>query len=339
MKTSYLVSLALLLSMGAKELLAQTDSLILKNGNVIVGEIKSLNNGVLTIETGYSKKDFTIEWSGVKEIFSKSLFLITLTDGRRFNGTVNTTGEDKKLTIVENGKETATSVDEVVFLKGLKADFWSRMSAHVDLGISFSKANNLQQIIMNSALSYLANKWQGDVYYDMTKSSQDSISTTKRIDGGLGAKYFLQHDWFLSASLSFLSNTEQALDLRTTGKLGGGKFLKHTNKTYWNVAGGLSFNNESFTNETESRSSLEAFIGSELNLFDIGDLNLLTSVWVYPSLTESGRWRTDFQFDAKYDLPRDFYIKANLTLNYDSKPAKVGAETDYVLGFTFGWEL
>ena len=33
---------------------AQKDSLVLKNGNIIVGEIKSLDKGVLTIETDYS---------------------------------------------------------------------------------------------------------------------------------------------------------------------------------------------------------------------------------------------------------------------------------------------
>ena len=48
---------------------AQHDSLILKTGDVIVGEIKSLDKGVVTIETDYSKSDFTIEWSGIKEIY------------------------------------------------------------------------------------------------------------------------------------------------------------------------------------------------------------------------------------------------------------------------------
>src|SRR5436190_23974960 len=65
---------------------AQHDSLILKNGNVIVGELKSLDKGVVTIETDYSKSDFTIEWSGIKEVYSRSRFLITLKDGSRING-------------------------------------------------------------------------------------------------------------------------------------------------------------------------------------------------------------------------------------------------------------
>ena len=83
---------------------------------------------------------------------------------------------------------------------------------------------------------------------------------------------------------------------------------------------------------------MEAYAGTELNIFDIGDLNLLSSLYVYPSLTESGRWRSDFKFDTKYDLPKDFYIKIGLTWNYDNRPAVEGKETDYVMAFSVGWE-
>jgi hypothetical protein len=83
-----------------QELAAQTDSLILKNGNTIVGEIKVMDKGVLTIETGYSKSDFTIEWSGIKEIYSNTIFLITLTDGRRIDGSVKSTADGQKVNIL-----------------------------------------------------------------------------------------------------------------------------------------------------------------------------------------------------------------------------------------------
>src|SRR6186713_3122852 len=273
---------------------AQKDSLVLKNGDVIVGEIKSMDKGVLTIETDYSKKDFTVEWDGIKEIFSKSHFLVTLKNGQRINGTVESAEAGKKIIINgDDGSKTETTLEEMVYLKGLKSDFWSRAYASIDLGLSFTKANNLRQYNVRSKLGYLADKWQADIFYDDTRSSQDSVAETKRTEGGLAAKYFLQKDWYLASSLNFLSNTEQAIKLRTTGKVGGGRYLVHTNKQYWGLGAGLSFNNESFTNNTESRSSLEGYFGSELNLFDIGDLSLLNSIFVYPSLTESGRWRTD----------------------------------------------
>ena len=39
-----------------------------------------------------TKNDFSIEWSGVREIYSTTRFLITLKDGRRINGNFKSTG-------------------------------------------------------------------------------------------------------------------------------------------------------------------------------------------------------------------------------------------------------
>ncbi|GAO44009.1 hypothetical protein FPE01S_03_00480 [Flavihumibacter petaseus NBRC 106054] len=321
-------------------LLAQKDSVIFKNGNTIVGEMKSLNNGVLTMETSFSKNDFTIKWSEIRSVFSDTRFLITLADGRRINGNLKSRPDSGRVVTADPGRtDIEVALEDIVFIKGLKSDFWSRAKASIDVGMSLTKANNLRQFSVRSAVGYLADRWQLDANFNTLFSKQDSVEDTKRTDAAINYKYFLQHDWYLGASLSFLSNTEQALRLRTTGKIGGGKLLKHTNKSYWGVGGGLSVNNESFTNETPARNSLEAYAGTELNLFDIGDLSLLSSWYVYPSLTESGRWRSDFSFDAKYEFWKDFYFRAGTTVNYDNQPAVAGKETDFVFQFTVGWSL
>lgn len=319
---------------------AQHDSLVLKNGNVIIGEIKSLDKGVLTIETDYSKDDFKVEWSGIKEIYSESRFLITLTKGERLNGSFKSEPGGTKITITSiDGQQSETSLGEIVFLKGLKSDFWSRASASIDLGLSLTKANNLRQYTVRSNVGYLADKWELTFFYNDLRSKQDSVAETRRTEYGPSFKYFLQRDWFINTRLNFLSNTEQAIKLRTTGKLGAGKYLVHNNKAYFGVGGGLSFNNETFTNQTASRNSLEGYVGLEANLFDLDNLSLLSNLFVYPSFTESGRWRTDFTLDTKYDLPLDFYFKIGGTLNYDNRPAIVGNEVDFVVSFSFGWEL
>ncbi|MEP0712872.1 MAG: hypothetical protein ABJC55_13215, partial [Algoriphagus sp.] len=79
--------------------------------------------------------------------------------------------------------------------------------------------------------------------------------------------------------------------------------------------------------------------GTELNLYDIGDLNLLTSVMAYPSITESKRFRTDFKLDLKYDFLSDFYVKVGTTMNFDNQPVADAAKLDYVIQTTVGWEL
>ena len=319
---------------------AQQDSLIFKNGNIIVGEIKSLKNGVLTIETDYSDKDFVIEWYGVREIFSKTRFLLTLKDGTRLTGHIYTDSASKKLKIVEDDdSQMLTTLEDLVFLKGLKTNFWSRTKANIDLGINVIKANNLRQFNLGSKAGYSADKWTTDFFWNINNSSQDSVDATKRSESGLNFVYYLQHGMFFSSSLNFLSNTEQALKLRTTGKAGLGKFFIQTNRAYWGAGCGLSFNNESFDNETEARNSLEFYVASEAKLFDIGDLNFYGNWAVYRGITKSGRWRSDLKIDAKYDLPWDFYVKCNYTVNYDNKPAIAGNDFDYIFGFSFGWEL
>ncbi len=297
-----------------------------------------MDRGVLTMETDYSDSDFKIEWKKIKEIYTDSYFLITLSDGRRYNGTL-TMADSSTISIIGEHGTVATSRKDIVYLNSVDSGFWSRLYAGIDLGYSVTKANNLQQLSLRSNIGYLAEKWSADASYNNIFSSQEGIEDVHRIDAGLTYRYYLPKDWFLIGQLSWLSNTEQSIQLRTVSKIGLGKYLIHTNSTYWGVQGGGSFNNEEFSDESLSRQSAEGFFGTELNMYDIGDLNLLTKVVVYPSITESGRWRTDFNFDTKYDLPLDFYIRLGFTLNYDNQPVEGAPNTDYVFQTTFGWEL
>lgn len=319
--------------------IAQTDSIIMSNKDVMVGEIKSLDKGVLFVKTDYSENDFNVKWSEIKEVYSSTRFLITLRDGRRINGNLTTKADGSIVLLDEDGISIETVMDDIVHLIGLKSEFWSRVNANVDLGFSFTKANHLKQGTMSVGAGYLGDTWSTDLFFNLFRSIQDSIEATIRNEAGINYKYYLQHDWYLMLDGNYLSNTEQALAARYTGKAGAGKFLVHSNQSYWGVGGGLSINIEDFTNATNSRSSAEAYLGSELNMFDTGDLSLLSNIYVYPSLTESGRVRSDFKVDTKYEFANDFYIKFNLTLNYDNRPAVAGNETDYVYGISLGWEL
>jgi small nuclear ribonucleoprotein (snRNP)-like protein len=339
----------------------QTDTLVLSNNNVIVGEIKSMDKGVLIIETDYSDSDFKVSWSGVKKILSKTKFLITLSTGKRYNGSINSVDsihviidtydpqellnislrkkkEDKNLEKPLGGK-VQVDLQQVVYLNALDEGFWSRLSANIDLGWSVTKANNLKQFSVRSGLGYLADRWKLGSSFNSLRSNQDGLEPVKRTDADITFNFFLPKDWFLLYNITFLSNTEQLIRLRTGNKFGVGKYVIHTNKTYFGFQSGVNFNNETYFDDSPNRSSGEAFIGSELNLYDIGDLNLLTQVVAYPSFTEKGRFRTDFKFDLKYDFPKDIYIKLGTTLNYDNQPIEGATTLDYIFQTTVGWSL
>lgn len=121
-------------------------------------------------------------------------------------------------------------------------------------------------------------------------------------------------------------------------QIGIGRFLLSTNKSYWGIKLGANNNNEKFSNELEARNSWEGYIGTTLNLYDIGDLELRVEYIGYSGLEDFSRYRSDINLDAKYDLPLDFFIRTGFTLNYDSQPAFEGAQTSYIIRTGIGWE-
>lgn len=322
-------------------LFSQKDSIVLNNGNKIVGEIKSLDQSVLTMKTSYSDSDFKLKWYRVKEIYSNNLFIIALSNGNRVNATINTDSINKKKVLINTGGYVLeTEIDNVILLDAIGKNFFSRISAEFDMGITLTKANNSKQFTANASLGYVANKWSINSTFNSVLSSQDEVEDIKRIEGNLSFQRFLPKDWYLATSANFLSNNEQKLQLRSTGRIGGGYYFKHNNSLQFGAGAGLAYNNESFTDPSlPSKNSLEIYFGTEFNKYDIGDLSLLTSIFAYPSITEKGRFRTDFKFDMKYDLPWDFYIKTGITYNYDNQPAEGATKGDYVFQTSFGWEL
>jgi len=312
------------------------DSLIFKNNDYVTGEIKGMDKGVLTIETAYSKVDFTIEWSEVKQIYTETNFMVTQVDGDRFSGTLKS--EDGGQVSIINGGSTSThNLIDIVLLKSVSDKFWDKVNAAISLGFSLTRAQSLKQFTSRSSVGYVSERWSLGFIYNTLRSTQDDVENVQRNDGGVTFNYFLPNDWFIPASISFLSNTEQKLDLRLLEKLGIGKYVIHTNRAYWGFSLGANYNAETFTDETPDRKSWEAFVGTQLNIFDIEDLTLLTTLVAYPSLTESGRIRSDLGFDMKYEFPYDFFIQLGLTVNYDNRPVNDAPDTDYVFQTTFGW--
>lgn len=318
---------------------AQKDSIVFKNGKHLIGEIGGMNKGILKIDVEYGDSDFAIEWGAINGIYTESEFLISLNDRSRYNGILN--GELDSVRIITPEADTVVvKLNEVVYLEDYDTKFKDRFNASIDLGLSLTKANNLKQFNSRSSLGYAAQNWnlRGTVN-SVISEQDDQAERTRRTDASITFRYILQKGWFLFPEVLILSSTELNLDLRTITKAGIGNYIFRTNKAFWNLTAGVSRTVEDFSNDQEDRNSWEAVFGTDLDLFDIGNLNLSLGIDAYPSLTESGRFRSDITFDLKYDLPLDFYIRLGTTFNYDNRPAEGGSDSDYVVQSGLGWEF
>jgi len=332
----YLIFIVLLISAA---LSAQNDTIQLKNNDILVGEVKSLEKGILILKTSYSDKDFRIEFNELKGLIIQQKCLILLTDGRRRFGNIKTNKEGFVIITLEDNTVEIFNVNEVIALKEVDDKFWSRITGSVDLGFNFTKANNTSQFSVNGTLNYIDRRWILEGNISLQSSQQDEAAKTKRNDADVELIRILPRRWYLLGGVSFLSNTEQALDGRVNPSLGLGKFLISSNKLYLGSSLGLTYNIENYVDATLDKTSTEAVLATSFNMFDFEDLNLTTSLDLFASLSEKSRYRADYDITLKYDLPLDFYIKVGFTLNYDNQPAIEGNDFDYVFNSGFGWKL
>lgn len=338
MKTYLQLSAIVLLGiLNATSAAAQQDSVLLKNDKYLIGEIKSMDKAVLVMKTAYSKENFRIKFPDVEGLFSETFFLISTKTGNRLYGKISSP-EKGLISVRQNGEpDLIFPKEDIVHIKPIEESFLSRLNGGIDLGYTLTRAGNQRQFTVRSRIGYLTRRWQFDASLNMLSAVRDDIQDINRGDANLTSIYSVRNEWLLLARADYLYNTQQLIDLRNNMKLGLGRYLQRTNRMTWTVLGGLSYNIENFSGDIEGRNSREAWFGSELNLFDFGDLSLLTNIFVYPSLSESDRIRVDYRIDVAYDLPLDFYIKTGFTLNYDNRPAGNSSESDYILQTTFGW--
>ena len=315
------------------------DTLVTTDHTTLIGEIKSMDRGVLVIETDFSDDDFKVTWLKVEKMVSSRSFRVIIKGEKRYYGPVQFS--DGKLTI-QDEKVGAVSVvpSDIVYIKQVdKGSVLDLINLSLDVGYSFTNANNLEQINGSFMADYTTNVWGVNTYATTVRSRQTNVEAVMRNTGGLGFKVFLKRGLFASTGVDLYSNTEQSMDLRSNYNLSIGNYFFRTNRQYFSATVGAAFLNEDYSDTLTDRQSYEGRIGLEYNMFDMGDLSVFTSINLFPSFTEKGRLRTEYRLDIKLDLPRDFYIKGSLNYNYDNMPAEGVTFDDYVYTFGVGWEL
>ncbi|HUV13783.1 MAG TPA: DUF481 domain-containing protein [Acidobacteriota bacterium] len=322
-------------------LLAASDVVIMKNGDRITGDVKKLNNGDLEIDPPYSGTNFILEWKQVERIESKATFIAQTSAGDYVTGSVRTDPEDSNQVFVEGETEVLpVEHSELVYLKPVDEGFWGRLSASIDFGLSLTKADGTRQMNTRGTVGYLTEDWSTSVQVDALRNVRDDADTTKRSEVAGDYRYYFAGNWFALGTASFLQSNELQLDLRSTVGGGVGNYLVRNNRWLFSAQGGAGWTNENYIDADPTaadRTSGEGFAGVELNVFDIGSVDILSSFTVIPSFTESGRFRMDFRTDFQWELIKNLFFRVGFTDNYDNSPVGDAPSNDWVFSTSVGW--
>jgi len=286
---------------------------------------------------GYLK----IEWVAVERIQSSQFFDIDTADGSSLTGAISPADNAGTCTIAgPEGRSEITLLD-VVRIAELEHTFWSRWSGHADAGFAYGSANNQNDLTIDTAAIYTTESYRFFNTLIGTLSDRDNAERTSR--GSLVSTY--QHNldkrWFWLTSFDLSRNEELELDLRASIIGAYGRDVLQSSRSRFSLAAGLSANREKYFLE-EGVSNWEALLTAkyDLFLFEGHETTLTTTLQLFPSLTDSGRYRVEFASSLRRKLVRDFTLSLTLEESYDSRPPDATIEkSDFRFRTTIGWSF
>lgn len=324
-----IASICVFMLLASSLLLAEkTDKVVLRNGNEITGEIKKLDRGKLEYSTDDMSRIY-IEWAMIDRIASKDRFHIELEDGRSYFGSIEEASEAGRMVIVgstEYEAEIEIRIEKdllsVVRITPMESRFYERLKGYLDVGFGFQKANSLLTLSLGGDLTYHARRWEVNFSANSYYSKQTDAESTRRHNFSLAGRRFLPKRWSGNVLTRVEHNKELQLDLRASLAVGIGRNLIQNNRMILMLAGGLSANNEKYTEADSSINNLEALGVLDFQTFRYNDpeMDITAALRVYPSLTDFGRVRIEFETRLKYEVFKDFYVGLGIFDNFDSRP-------------------
>jgi len=328
----------------------KTDTLVMKNGDRLTCEIKSLQEGVLYVSLDYILGTSSVQWSKVAYLESNQLFIVKTTDGSVYSGTLSTAEtEDKRpvqIEVVESvEKRTALPRREIVKISETSETFWQRFSGDLNSGIIYSKGNQTTQYSLGADLEYLRQRWSGDASYSSTlSSSKGASSAATRNQLNLSGMHLLPwNNYFYTGLASFLQSSEQDIALQTNIGGGIGRYLKNTNNTLISVVGGLAWQSTDYKKSgtaAPTENLAAALVAAQLKFFRFNKTNLNISAMAFPALSDPGRIFVTTNATYYIKLTGDLSWNISFYGNWDNQPPDRFSGSDYGtssgLSLTFG---
>ena len=321
----------------------KTDVVVFRNGDHLTGEVKGLYRGRLSFDTDATGA-IAIEWDELASVESKQVLQVELKSGMRYTGQSVSASAPGRLRMASTD---GPAVAEFAFADVVRVDpidqgsLIARTDGYVTAGYNYTKANRLQQFTFTGGLSMRDERALRDLDGSTTLTTQETVDDSERFDVSASHRRFLPDRRFWQAFVALEGNDELGLDLRTTVGGAYGSYLVQDSHNEWAVYAGLAATREDFLSEGTSE-GLEAILGAQYSFFRFDDpeANLDASLNLLPSLTESGRVRSEAKLRSRYEIVNDLFFEISLYGSYDTDAdAEADSKSDYGVTTSLGYSF
>ena len=318
----------------------KTDVIVLKNGDRLTGRIISAQYGLLQLSSRHSGS-VSIEWPSIQSISSKYMFRVERAGGQHFEGLIYT--DSGELMVETAAGEVSIPMENVTEMMPYDSSFWQRVYGSVSLGYSYAKISGVAQTSFAFDATYSGADLEATLDASVL-ATQDSSGTSTNQDEVSSNLFFSRpHNNFWGYVGDVQRNQSLGIDTRIVlGSVLGHRIIESSN-TRVSAYMGLVWDQEWSADANGTHSSVEGALGGLWRVFQFSypKVSLDSSLVLYPSITESPRYRMSANVDLTAKITTRFAIKLSGYLNYDSKPPDPTAtSTDYgivtSLAYQFG---
>ncbi len=310
----------------------RTDLLYLRNGDVITGEIKKMEFGVLTYKTD-DAGTLTVNWDKVMRLRSVHQFELVINDGGLAHGygSLDTTRLDQQVVLVLKTGRVVLDLDKLTKIVPIKKGIAARLDGTLRLGLSYNKGSQVLNTNAGADANYRSLHDKVSVVANSTRTLQQFADTSElRVKQDLYFQYyrFFRNRMFVTGYNSLEENTELGLLLRAALGAGLGRELFLNKVNSLNFTLGVNGNRENSL-EGSSTVNLEglAFLQYRIYKLTIPKVMMYTYVYALPSISNPGRMRVTGNISVDFELFKDFTLGISSYQNYDNRPATAGSAT------------
>lgn len=286
----------------------RADQVTLTNGDHLTGEIVRADNTTLTVKADLVGT-VEIRLSDIKALSSdKPVYVQTTSTNKTYTGTI--ASQDDSLVVTSSASEQLTvpksdvaavrsPAEQQAYEKAQHPGLLEGWTVGANIGFGLTAGNSQTEnlgLAFNAARKGLWDKlslYTTSVYSTDNAPGASPSTTANTIQGGIRYDHDLTKRVFGFASADFMADELQGLNLRSVFTGGLGYHLIKTDNTTLDLLAGPNYTRENYTSLTRNFASLT--LGEEFT-HKFGRTVLSQKAYFYPDLSDTGEYRTEFDF-------------------------------------------
>ena len=311
------------------------DQLVMKNGDVITGNVTKIEDDKVYIDPSYAD-EFSVKLAEVTSIETDQVFEVELDDGSKIEARFAGGTDGNQTIIVEDEPRT---VEMMAFAEATEPEDWYDRDSKVEVNMTLNSGNTDSRnnlIYADTRLKLGEHRHFGDL--TIRRDEVDGVSTKKQDLLRYNYNWLFDDPWYIGASASYERDPIRDLDHRYSIGFLVGRDILNDSRKFLTASLGVGYSEEQFAGVAESGATgfwkldythdfrggdLEFFHNQNLNYQFFGDNNAILK-------TNTG---------FRYDIFKDIYASVSLRYDYETEPAEGAENEDTTLAIGIGAEF